>query len=65
MILATILPIDFGSFQFFLMIHFGPFGSIFVNFELFWVILIHFHSFLWFILIHLLHFGQLTYLYFW
>ena len=60
-----ILPIDFGSFQFLLMIHFGPFASIFVNFQLFWVILIHFHSFLWFILVHLLHFGQLTYPYFW
>ena len=29
-----ILPIDFGSFQFLLMIHFGPFAPIFVNFEL-------------------------------
>ena len=30
-----ILPIDFDSFQFLLMIYFGPFASIFVNFELF------------------------------
>ena len=29
------LLILFGSFQFLLMIHFGPFASIFVNFELF------------------------------
>ena len=46
-----ILPIDFDSFQFLLMIHFGLFASVFVNFESFWAILIHFHSFL------LIHFG--------
>ena len=30
-----ILPIDFDSFKFLLMIHFGLFASVFVNFESF------------------------------